>query len=284
MIPFDQLIGGDQLGVRGLREVEGVTVNYPASYRREVSTAAALTEALGKGVSVILNADIDLGSNILTLDKGQTLDLGGKTLTQSGSNRGVILKNGASLKNGVINHSGIVAAVRAWNIESIENVTINLETPASGTVTGIAVQQYSTVGTIKDVTVQGVGVTQAIEVAYQATVNLIENVTVDNSAATNGIALVINGGKVGKAKNCTFKGETYGVTMHLKGVFAVGLELEKCTVEGNTASIYAWDEKGISNTSGSLTLTYDAETILTGPFVWDFEDECQSVVTLNRPQ
>ena len=31
-IPFDQLIGGDQYGVKGLREVEGVTVNYPAEY------------------------------------------------------------------------------------------------------------------------------------------------------------------------------------------------------------------------------------------------------------
>ena len=282
-LPVDQLFGGGQ-GVYGLREYAGVTVNYPASYRREVSSAAALTEALGKGVSVILDTDIDLGTTILTLDKGQTLDLGGKALTQSGGNRGIILKNGASIKNGVINHSGIVAAVRAWNVESIENVTINLETPASGTVTGIAVQQYGTVGAIKDVTVQGAGVTQAIEVPYQATVNLIENVNVDNSAAANGVALIINGGKVGKAKNCTFKGNTYGVTMHLKGVFAVGLELENCQVEGNTAAIYAWDEKGVSNTSGSLNLTYDAATTLVGPFVWDFEEECQSVVTLNRPQ
>ena len=31
-IPFDQLIGGDQYAVKGLREVAGVTVNYPASY------------------------------------------------------------------------------------------------------------------------------------------------------------------------------------------------------------------------------------------------------------
>lgn len=283
-IPFDQLIGGDQYAVKGLPEVKGVTVNYPASYRREVSTKEALTEALGKGVSVILDDNIDLGNTILTLDKGQTLDLGGKTLTQSGQNRGIILKNGASIKNGVINHSGVVAAVRAWNVESIENVTINLETPASGTVTGIAVQQSSNVGTIKNVTVTGAGVTQAIEVPYQATVDLIENVTVDNSTAANGVALVINGGKVGKAKNCTFKGNAYGVTMHLKGVFNVGLELEKCVVEGTAASIYAWDEKGISNTSGSLVLTYDAATTLTGPFVWDFEDECKSVVTLNKPQ
>ena len=31
-IPFDQLIGGAQLGVKGLREVDGVTVNYPTEY------------------------------------------------------------------------------------------------------------------------------------------------------------------------------------------------------------------------------------------------------------
>ncbi|MBE6307614.1 MAG: hypothetical protein E7084_08195 [Bacteroidales bacterium] len=31
-IPFDQLIGGDQLGVKGLKAVDGVTVNYPAEY------------------------------------------------------------------------------------------------------------------------------------------------------------------------------------------------------------------------------------------------------------
>ena len=31
-IPFDQLIGGDQIAVKGLPVVEGVTVNYPAAY------------------------------------------------------------------------------------------------------------------------------------------------------------------------------------------------------------------------------------------------------------
>lgn len=31
-LPFDQLIGGDQLGVKGLPAVDGVTVNYPAKY------------------------------------------------------------------------------------------------------------------------------------------------------------------------------------------------------------------------------------------------------------
>ena len=286
LIPFDQLIGGDQLGVRGLREVNGVTVNYPASYRREVSSAAALTEALGKGVSVVLDADIDYGTTQLAITgENQVVDLGGHTLTTANNWGGISLKNGATIKNGTITHAGNTAAIKAFNGSSVENVTINATcSTADKTVTGIAVQQGANVESIKNVTINGVS--QGIEVGYQATVGLIENAVVNesNNGTAKGIGLVINGGKVGKAKNCTFKGETYGVTLHLKGVFAAGLDLENCEVEGTTASIYAWDEKGISNTSGSLVLTYDEATILTGPFVWDFEDECKSVVTLNKPE
>ena len=286
LIPFDQLIGGDQIGVRGLREVNGVTVNYPASYRREVSSAAALTEALGKGVSVILDTDIDFGSTQLAITgENQVVDLGGHALTTANNWGGISLKNGATIKNGTITHAGNTAAIKAFNGSSVENVTINATcSTADKTVTGIAVQQGANVESIKNVTINGVS--QGIEVGYQATVGLIENAVVNesNNGTAKGIGLVINGGKVGKAKNCTFKGETYGVTLHLKGVFAAGLDLENCKVEGTTASIYAWDEKGISNTSGSLVLTYDAATILTGPFVWDFEDECKSVVTLNKPE
>ena len=284
-LPVDQLFGGGQ-GVSGLREYAGVTVNYPASYRREVSSAAALTEALGKGVSVILDADIDFGTTQLAITgENQVVDLGGHALTTANNWGGISLKNGASIKNGTITHAGNTAAIKAFNGSSVENVTINATcATADKTVTGIAVQQGANVESIKNVTINGVS--QGIEVGYQATVGLIENAVVNesNNGTAKGIALVINGGKVGKAKDCTFKGETYGVTMHLKGVFAVGLELENCHVEGTTASIYAWDEKGVSNTSGSLVLTYDAATTLTGPFVWDFEEECQSVVTLNRPQ
>ena len=290
-IPFDQLFGGSSNGsghypVKGLAEFPGVTVNYPASYRREVSTPAALTEALGKGVSVILATDIDFGSTQLAITgENQVVDLGGHALTTANNWGGISLKNGATIKNGTITHVGNTAAIKAFNGSSVENVTINATcATADKTVTGIAVQQGANVESIKNVTINGVS--QGIEVGYQATVGLIENAVVNesNNGTAKGIGLVINGGKVGKAKDCTFKGETYGITMHLKGVFAAGLELENCTVEGTTASIYAWDEKGISNTSGSLVLTYDAATTLTGPFVWDFEDECKSVVTLNKPQ
>ena len=290
-IPFDQLFGGSSNGsghypVRGLAEFPGVTVNYPASYRRGVSTTAALNDALGKGLSVVLENDIDFGSTQLAIDgENQVVDLGGHTLTTANNWGGISLKNGACIKNGTITHAGNTAAIKAFNGTSVENVTINATcSTADKTVTGIAVQQGANVESIKNVTINGVS--QGIEVGYQATVGLIEKAIVNesNNGTSKGIGLVINGGKVGKAKDCTFKGETYGITLHLKGVFAAGLELENCKVEGTTASIYAWDEKGISNTSGSLILTYDAATTLNGPFVWDFEDECQSVVTLNRPQ
>ena len=288
---FDQLFGGGSNGsghypVRGLAEFPGVTVNYPASYRRGVSTTAALNDALGKGLSVVLENDIDFGSTQLAIaGENQVVDLGGHELTTANNWGGISLKNGACIKNGTITHTGNTAAIKAFNGTSVENVTINATcSTADKTVTAIAVQEGANVEYIKNVTINGVS--QGIEVGYKATVGLIENAVVNesNNGTAKGIGLVINGGMVGKAKNCTFKGETYGITLHLKGVFAAGLELENCTVEGTTASIYAWDEKGISNTSGSLILTYDAATTLNGPFVWDFEDECQSVVTLNRPQ
>ena len=251
-----------------------------------VSSLDAFNTAVSAGTSVALGADIDYGTTQLAVTgKNQVVDLNGHTLTTRMSYGGIALKNGASIINGTIEHTSTVAAIKAFNVGTIENVTIKTTCQTAGkTITAIAVQQGGYVGSIKDVTIEGVS--QGIEVGYQATVDLIENVTVEEktNGTANGIALVINGGKVGLAKNSTFKGDAYGVTMHLKGVFNVALELENCVVEGTTASIYAWDEKGISNTSGSLTLTYDAATVLNGPFVWDFEEECQGVVTLNRPE
>ena len=214
--------------------------------------------------------------------ENQVVDLGGHKLTTNMTYGGIALKNGASIVNGTIEHTSSVAAIKAFNVGSIENVTIKTTCPTTDkTITAIAVQQNGYVGSIKNVTIEGVS--QGIEVGYQATVDLIEKVTVKEktNGTANGIGLLINGGKVGKAKDCTFYGDTYGVKMHLKGKFAVGLELENCIVEGAT-TIYAYDEKGISNTSGSLSLTYDANTKLNGaaPF-YDFEDECKSVVTIN---
>jgi hypothetical protein len=256
---------------------ENVTINIDGS--KWVTSSSDLINTLAKGENATLSCDVNVGTTQLALAEGQEINLNGHTLTTQMSSGGISMKKGASIKGGTIEHTSTVAAIKAFNVGSIEDVTIKCTCTTPGkTITGIAIQNGGYVESIKNVTIEGA--TQCIEVGYQATVDTIENVRVNG---TN-IGLIINGGKVKKAVGCTFKGANYGVYMHLKGVFAVGLELEDCDVEGTKASIYAFDEKGISNTSGSLTLTYDAATTLVGPFIWDFEDECKSVVTLNQPE
>ena len=252
-----------------------------------VSSTAALSDAIAQGKSVVLAGDVDFGSTQLTITgENQVVDLGGHALTTANNFGGITLKNGATIKNGTINHTGNTAAIKAWNVDAIENVTINV-TPTDGKTKGGIVLQSGAdtqIRSIKNVTITGV--TNGIE-TYNCgwtdetpAIVSMENVTIDATDA--GLLLTAH---IGKATNCNIKGANYGINMHLKGEFKVGIELENCVVTGSTASIWGHDEKGISNTKNcSCFLTYDAATTLNGPFVWDFEEECQSVVTLNKPQ
>jgi hypothetical protein len=121
-VPFDQLFGGSSNGsghypVRGLREFEGVTVNYPASYVRGVSNYAELKKAIAAGIShialesdiivdkwVMFSEDYNIGTgDIITIDEiNLTIDGNGHTLTindiESAGN-GDQLFQGASVLN-----------------------------------------------------------------------------------------------------------------------------------------------------------------------------------------
>ena len=262
--------------------VDGVTKAATAS------NASKLHDAIknaAEGDTIYLNNNIDLGASQLALEKNVIVDLNDKTISADYDWGIVSLKNGVSIKNGTIDVKSNVAAIRAFNVGSIENVTINIEPKATEKVaTAIAVQNGGYVGTIKNVTITGA--TQGIELLKGAKVERIENVDVQavSNGSKEGIALLINAGNVGKVVNSNFNGEVYGARMMLNGEYTVALELDNCVVGGGTAGIYAHDEVGISNTTNcSLNLTYDAETIINGGLVWEFEDECKSVVTLNAP-
>lgn len=262
--------------------VDGVTKAATAS------NASKLHDAIknaAEGDTIYLNNNIDLGASQLALEKNVIVDLNDKTISADYGWGIVSLKNGVSIKNGTIDVKSNVAAIRAFNVGSIENVTINIEPKATEKVaTAIAVQNGGYVGTIKNVTITGA--TQGIELLKGAKVERIENVDVQavSNGSKEGIALLINAGNVGKVVNSNFNGEVYGARMMLNGEYTVALELDNCVVGGGTAGIYAHDEVGISNTTNcSLNLTYDAETIINGGLVWEFEDECKSVVTLNAP-
>ena len=265
-------------------------VNVSVNGVTEVATASdagALTTAINNasdGDTIYLNTDVNVGSNQYAIAKDVVIDLNGKELTVNNNWGGMTMSNGASIKNGTINHPGNTTAIEvSGDVGTIEDVTINVTPTAGKTKTGIQVYSGKYVESIKNVTITGV--TQGIEVAKGSRVDLIENVTVNAVAdgATKGVGLLVNAASVGKAVNCTFTGD-HGVHMMLNGEFQVALELVNCTLNGSEAALIAHDEAGISNiTNCSLTLTYDKETKFNGAFVWEFEDECQSVVTLNKP-
>lgn len=263
--------------------VDGVTKVATASNSSTLATA--ISEAKS-GDTIYLNTDIDCGASQLAIEKDVTIDLNDKTISADNGWGIISLKNGASLKNGTIDVQSNVAAIRAFNVESIEDVTIHISPKATEKVaTAIAVQNGGHVSTIKNVTITGA--TRGIEVAKGAKVDLIENAKVQavSNGSKQGTALIINAGYVSKVVNCNFKGEVYGVHMMLNGEYTVGLELDNCVTEGTVAAIYAHDEVGISNTNNcSLTLTYDDETVINGALVWEFEEECKSVITLNAPK
>ena len=231
------------------------------------------------GQTVEVLSDVSAGGTQLALDKEITVDLNGHELTTSNNYGGMSIKNGASIKNGTINHTGNTAAIKVGGeVGAIENVVINMVPTEGKTKTGIQVYNGKYVESIKNVTITGA--TQGIEVAKGSRVDLIENVTVEADT----VALIINAASVGKVVNCSLTGGKHGVHMMLNGEVHVSLELVGCTVKGGEAAIIAHDEAGISNvTNCSLTLTYDSATKLDGEFVWNFEDECLGVVTLNAP-
>ena len=257
--------------------------NTPDTYA--VDTVAELNAAIASakdGDVFVLTDNVAFtgGTSQLKIEKAVTINLNGKTLSTEATYGGVILKGGASLVNGTVRQNGTVAAIKATDVEKIENVTIELIPSKSDRVTtGIAVQQYGSVGTIRNVTVTGAS--QGIEVPYGAHVDLIEDVTVTASAngSKPGYGMVINGGSVDKVINSSITGDDYGIEMHLKGICDVSLVLENCEVTGGTAGIYAWDEN--KNNTNSLTLNYDDATVINGGVTTDFSASVLPNVSIN---
>ncbi len=250
-----------------------------ANFRPEVEVdgndVAALTAAINEapeGSVVKLNADMDFGANTFTVEKNVVIDLNGNTVSSSARNGTFYLKNGASLKNGSVQHVGTVAAIKVWQAESIEDVTVILDgkSGSGNAITGISVQEGSNtyIGSLKNVKVISTGENKTyngIE-TYNCggrtdyAIGSMENVTVD----VNGTALLLSA-PAGTATNCSFKGGVCGINAHLKGAYNVSLKLVNCTVEGPVA-VQAWDEPNLTN-PGSLMLEVDENTTVIGDVV-----------------
>ena len=215
--------------------------------------------------------------NKLIIDKAITLDLNGKTLTTESGWGGIDLKGGASIVNGTINHTGNTAAIKAFQVDKIENVVINVTETADKIKGGIVVQEGAGcyVGSIKNVTITGA--TNGIETnkcgnRTDLAIGSMENVTIN--AIDTGISL---SAPVGEVKNCTIKGAKIGVNAYLYGPYSVTADFINCVIEGADADIYAHDEAGKTN-PGSMKVTYNAAMALGLNVVQEIEAEAANRV------
>ncbi len=251
----------------------------------KVATKAELDAAIAaaqEGDTILLTADIDYtGTASLEINEAITLDLGGKTLTTYGTHGGLRLKEDCSIKNGTLNHKGTVAAIKAWNVKTIEDVVIDVEFKAEGKVIGgIVIQNVSTnrIDTMKNVTIKGEGLTNGIETyncgdAVENVIGSMENVKID----AVGTGMLISA-PCGTATDCNIKGGTTGIELWIKGTYSASLDLKGCTVDGGEQALFIHDEftsnpDAVNN--GTLSITADDETT--------FENE-KLVMTIARAE
>lgn len=222
----------------------------------------AAIEAANPGDTVKLTEDTTIAgwnaNQKLVIEKDIVLDLGGHTITTESGWGGIDLKGGCSIKNGTINHTGNTAAIKAFQVESIENVTINVTQTEGKEKGGIVLQNSAEyyIGSIKNVTI--IGATNGIETyncgnrpLNDLAIGSMENVVID--ATHTGMEVLA---PVGTVTNCDIEGDVYGINMHLKGAYNVSITLVNTKVSGATG-IYAWDEAAYEN-PGQMVLTYDA--------------------------
>jgi hypothetical protein len=234
------------------------------------------------GDTVVFTSDVTIAgyndSQKLIIDKAITLDLNGHTITTECGWGGIDLKGGASIKNGTINHTGNTAAIKAFQVESIEDVKIILTETAGKIKGGIVVQEGKEcyVGSIKNVTITGA--TNGIETYLcgdrtDFAIGSMENVTIN--ATDTGISL---SAPIGEVKNCTIKGAKIGINAYLYGPYSVSITLVNSKVEG-AVGIYVHDEVGKTN-PGSLSVICDNDTVVIGGIKQEIEPEVAFRVTV----
>ena len=235
-----------------------------------VSTGDALKGAIANadsGDTIMLAQDTTVAGYAagqkLVIDKDVVLDLNGKTITTECGWGGIDAKGGCTIKNGTINHTGNTAAIKAFQVESIENVTINVTETAGKTKGGIVIQSGADtyIRTLKNVTI--IGATNGIQ-CYHSTatpaIDVMENVKID--AIQNGI-WIDGAGNIGKISNCEITAGDIGINAYLANLWHISLNIENSKISAGRHGIDIWDEAQV-NTGSTVTFNYDDTTTFVG--------------------
>ncbi len=165
-------------------------------------------------------------------NKAVIIDLNGFTLTTTSAYGGAYIGGGASIINGTIKHTGNTCAIKATNMDRIEDVTIIVESQKSNTG-GISMRNhaassnYAHINTIKNVKMIGTG-NYGIETYGQGegvdktkpVIDLLENVEIDS--LVYGLDLSCS---VGTIKDCVISGSQAGISCKSSNSFVIALNL-----------------------------------------------------------
>lgn len=243
-------------------EPEAVAKAIVGGAEKEYTSLQEAIDGADGGTTVYLLKNVSINTT-LKIEKQITLDLGEKTLTITWPYAGMLAKANCSIVNGTYIYNGNNTAIKVYNVNKIENLTIQVNPAPNKTTGGIVVQEGSThhLETVKNVTISGA--THGIETfrcghAPAPVIGLLENVTIDATRA----ALWISA-PCGTAKNCSFTGNEYGIDMYLTNVWSATLTLEDCDVTGGDTAVHFYDEWGNIKNPGKIELKVDDKSTFT---------------------
>lgn len=191
--------------------------------------------------------------------KAVIIDLNGFTLTTTGGWGGMMLGGYASVINGTLLHKGNTCAIKAYEVDRLEDLTIIVESARSDTG-GVSLRNHNTMGkahinTIKNVKMIGTG-NYGIETLGQGdsanptkpAIDLIENVEIDSMKY--GIDLSAS---IGTIKNSIISGSQSGIAIKNANGFVVAINLvgDNEIMGANNAVVI---------NSGTATITADKYT------------------------
>lgn len=191
--------------------------------------------------------------------KAVIIDLNGFTLTTTSGWGGMMLGGYASVINGTLLHKGNTCAIKAYEVDRLEDLTIIIESAKSDTG-GVSLRNHNTMGkahinTIKNVKMIGTG-NYGIETYGQGdsanptkpAIDLIENVEIDSMKY--GIDLSAS---IGTIKNSIISGSQSGIAIKNANGFVVAINLvgDNEIMGANNAVVI---------NSGTATITADKYT------------------------
>lgn len=191
------------------------------------------------------------------------IDLNGYTLTTTSGWGGMMLGGYASVINGTLLHKGNTCAIKAYEVDRLEDLTIIIESAKSNTG-GVSLRNHNTMGkahinTIKNVKMIGTG-NYGIETYNQGdpanktrpVIDLIENVEIDS--ITYGLDLSAS---IGKIKNSVISGSQSGIYIENSNDFSVTINFEGDNeiIGANSAVLINY-----SSATGTVGITADKYT------------------------